>query len=83
MTYSWLPKNVLYLSALKFIGFYLPFSFFSLHVFVTPFNQCSKNVVLTVSFEAKLLHYGPKANAQLVLSMDTTMEWNEKISVFL
>lgn len=58
------------------------FSFFSVHVFVAQFNRCSKNVVLTVSFEATVLHYGPKANAQLVHSMDATMDWNEKYLFF-
>lgn len=47
------------------------------------FNWSSENVVLTVSFEAVILHYGQKANVQLVHSMDATMDWNEKISVFL
>lgn len=42
------------------------------------FNQCSENVVLTVFIEASGLHYGSKANAQLVHSVDATMKRNEK-----
>lgn len=42
------------------------------------FNRCSENAVLTISFEAIVLHDGLKANVQLVHSMDATMDWNEK-----
>lgn len=84
MTYCWLIKKKNTVSISLEIYRILPaFSFLSLHVFVAQFNRCSENVVHTVSFEAMVLHYGPKENVQLVHSMDATMDWNEKISVFL
>lgn len=85
MTYSWLireKKSTVSIS-LEIYRILPAFSFFLLHVFVAQFNRCSENVFLTISFEAIVLHYGLKANVQLVHSMDATMDRNEKISVFL
>lgn len=79
----WLIKESTISISLEIYRILLAFSFFSVHVFVALFNRCSENVVLTVSFEATVLHYDLKANAQLVHSVDATMDWNEKYIFFL
>lgn len=82
LTYCWLIKESTVSISLEIYRFLPAFSFFLVHLFVAQFNWCSENAVLTVSIDATVLHYGPKANAQLVHSMDATMDWNEKYLFF-